>query len=76
MMQTKRISDDLRLVFHFDPKNPDMYCFVLEDTIYGNEIIAKNPICAINDRKYREIIAKTQSSYRGRRALDSLALGS
>ena len=39
MMQTKRISDDLRLVFHFDPKNPDMYCFVLEDTIYGNEIM-------------------------------------
>ena len=39
MIQTKRISDDLKLVFHFDPKNPDMHCFVLKDTIYGNEIM-------------------------------------
>ena len=39
MMRTKRISDELRLVFHFDPKNPDMHCFVLKDDIYGNEIM-------------------------------------
>ena len=39
MMQIKRISDELRLVFHFDPKNPDMHCFVLKDDIYGNEIM-------------------------------------
>lgn len=39
MMQIKRISDELRLVFHFDSKNPDMHCFVLKDDIYGNEIM-------------------------------------
>ena len=39
MMQIKRISDELRLVFHFDPKNPDIHCFVLKDDIYGNEIM-------------------------------------
>ena len=38
MIQTKRISDDLKLVFYFDPKNPDMHCFVLKDTIYEDEI--------------------------------------
>lgn len=39
MKMVKRLSQDLRLTFHYDPKFPDEHCFVLRDELYGDEII-------------------------------------
>lgn len=39
MKMSKKLSSDLGLVFHYDPKFPDEHCFVLKDELYGDEII-------------------------------------
>ena len=39
MRMEKRLSQDLRLTFHYDKNYPDEYYFVLKDEMYGEEIM-------------------------------------